>query len=93
MTSKTNPTPGPLTDDTEVWQRTLSILAGIKQVASEVRAEARQIEAVYPDQWIKPGHWERADLVSALNNAHTVMSAEVRAIARGRNLAMPESLR
>lgn len=93
MTSKIDPTPGPLTEDTEVWQRTLSILAGIKQVASEVRAEARQIEAAYPDQWIKPGHWERADLVSALNNAHAVMSAEVRAIARSRNLAIPDELR
>ncbi|QFT72178.1 hypothetical protein [Ruegeria sp. THAF33] len=93
MTSKTNPTPGPLTDDTESWKRTLSILAGIKQVAGEVRAEARQIEAAYPDQWIKPGHWERADLVSALNNAYAVMSADVRAIARSRNIAVPESLR
>ncbi len=93
MTSKTNPTPGPLTDDTEVWRRTLPILAGIKQVASEVRSEARQIEASYPDQWIRPGHWERVDLVSALNNAHADLSAEVRAIARSRNLAMPEGLR
>ena len=47
MTSKTNPTPAPLTDDTESWKRTLSILAGIRQVRQEMREEAELIVGEY----------------------------------------------
>ncbi len=93
MTSKTNPTPGPLTDDTESWKRTLSILAGIRQVRQEMREEADQIEAKYPNQMIKPGHGERADIVSILSETYASMAIDVRRVARSCGLKMPDELR
>lgn len=93
MTTKTNPTPPPLTDDSEVWKRTLSILAALKQVASEVRDEAYQIEAAYPGQLIKPGYADRVDLITTLNGAYDSMTADTRSIARHYGLTMPEDLR
>ncbi|WP_271950427.1 hypothetical protein [Ruegeria faecimaris] len=93
MTSKTNTTPGPLTDDSESWQRTLSILAGIRQVRQEMREEADQITAANPNQMIAPGRGERADIVSVLDEGYASMVNDVRRIARSCGLIMPEDLR
>lgn len=93
MTSKNNPVPGPLTDNSESWQRTLSILAGIRQVALEMREEANQIEAAYPNKMIKPGHGERADIVSILSETYASMAIDVRRVARSCGLKMPDELR
>ncbi|WP_299898695.1 hypothetical protein [uncultured Ruegeria sp.] len=93
MTSKTNPTPRPLTDDTESWKRTLSILAGIRQVRQEMREEADQITAAYPNKMIKPGHGERADIVSVLDEGYASMVNDIRRIARSCGLKMPDELK
>ncbi|QFT74024.1 hypothetical protein [Ruegeria sp. THAF33] len=92
MTSKTNTTPQPLTDDAESWKRTLSILAGIRQVAKEMREEAEQIEVAHPNQMRKPGYGERVDIVSILNKTYAFMSTDIRRVARSSSLTMPEDL-
>ena len=93
MPTKTNPTPPPLTDDSEVWKRTLAILAGMRQVAQQVRDEADQIEAANPNQMIKPGHGERVDLATVLGDIYASMVADIHAVARSCGLTMPEGLR
>lgn len=93
MTSKTKPTSGPLTDDSESWKRTLAVLAGLRQVAQEMREEAEQIEAANPNQMIKPGYGERAEIVSVLNETYAFMSTDVRRVAHSCGLSMPEELK
>ncbi len=93
MTSKTNPTPGSLTDETESWKRTLSILAGIRQIAQEMRDEAEQIETAHPNQMIKPGYGERAEIVAILTKTYAFMSTDIRRVARSSGLTMPEELK
>ncbi|MCA0906066.1 hypothetical protein LCM27_06610 [Ruegeria marisrubri] len=93
MPTNTNPTPGPLTDESESWKRTMSILAALDQVAREIREEARQIEVAYPNRMSKPGYIERVEIVSVLSNTYDFMNADIRAIARTCGLTMPEGLK
>lgn len=85
--------PVPFTDDHETWRKTLSILAGVREVLAEVRDQCEEIQRQNPNRMSAPGISERIHLGQALQEVNRDLATELGRIAKANGMTMPEGLR
>ena len=92
MTNEAN-TPVPeLNDDHDLYQKTLSILVGLKEVREGLEAEAQQLLHENSGTFSPRGYTGRAHLVSAIDDAFKTLSVDVRNTAKSNSLSYPDGL-
>lgn len=82
----------PFTDSTELWQKSLAILAGVREVVEELHAQRAAIQNANPGKMFPPGCGERASLIEALQDVNRSLSADLMRFARSSGLKFPEDL-
>lgn len=80
-------------DDHETWRKALSILAGVREVLAEVRAQNEAIYRKHGGKPFAPGIGERLHLADALQETSRNLGVELNRIARSSGMIMPEGLR
>lgn len=80
-------------DETEVWQKSLAILTGVREVLSELRTQIEAVQQANPGKVSPPGYGDRAALVDALQDTNRSLSEDLRCLARSSGLTLPEGLR
>lgn len=90
--TKSSPNLGRLTEDHELYQQTIAIMAGIKEVRAALEVEAREIQNSNPGVMFPAGYGERLALVEALSEGHQLMAVDIRRAARSSGLSFPEGV-